>query len=81
MGKAQRRTSTTTVTNVRVLAEPLGEARENGPHLQDLRNFVEACEGLPGETLVRITEGPLNGAGRHVVEFGLTYTHPSGEEG
>jgi len=80
MGQAQRRTSTTTVTNVRVVSEPFGPTRENGPHLEDLRNFVEACDGIPGSVVVNISNGSVNGSGRHDVELSLSWTHPM-EEG
>lgn len=66
-----RTTNTTTTTHVKRLAEPIGQARENGPHLVDLRAFVAACEGIPDETLVRIHNGHLGESGRMTVTIEL----------
>ena len=42
---AKRHVSTTTTTTVRHIAKPLGTARENGPHLADLREFAAVVGG------------------------------------
>ena len=74
---ATRHVSATTTTTVRHIAHPLGRSRENGPHLSDLREFVDACEGLPGELLVRISKGSLNESGRHDVTIETTLSEPT----
>jgi hypothetical protein len=71
-----RRTVNTTVTHVSHVASPMGKARENGPHLIDLREFVAACEGLPHDVLVRIDKGYLSESGRKDLTFTVNYTHP-----
>jgi hypothetical protein len=60
-----RTTSTVRTTTVRVVAKPMGEGRENPPHLADLRRFVDECDGLPDDTVVNIVDGHLNESGRH----------------
>jgi len=47
------------------------------PHLRDLRSFVDECEGLPDDILVRIDKGYLGEDGRQNVTISLTYNHPS----
>lgn len=64
-----RTTNTIRTTTVRYTADPLGRARENPPHLGDLRAFVAECEGLPDDLPVRITDGHLNESGRHSTLF------------
>lgn len=54
-------------TNVRHVAQPL--KGENGPHLSDLREFVDACDGLPNDLLVRIDQGHLSESGSRNVTF------------
>ena len=71
-----RRTVDTTTTYVDHIATPMGRARENGPHLSDLRLFVDACDGLPGDILVRIDTGHMGESGRYNVTFHVTYMHP-----
>lgn len=63
---------TKTVRTVRHIAKPSYKARENPPHLSDLRAFVAACDGLPDDVLVRIDKGQLNESGRHDVTFSAT---------
>jgi len=58
-------------TTVRHFARPKGPSRENGPHLDDLRAFVEACEGLPDDTLVYINKDSSTEGGRYNVEFSV----------
>lgn len=72
-----RRTVDTTTTYVNHIAKPMGRARESGPHLSDLRLFVDACDGLPGDVLVRIDTSQLNESGRCDVVFHVTYVHPT----
>jgi hypothetical protein len=62
-----RKSWTVNHTEVRHIAKPLGSARENGPHLGDLREFVEKCEGLPNDLIVRIDTGHSNESGRRDV--------------
>lgn len=69
---ASRTTATITTTTVRHIAKPLGESQENGPHLLDLREFVAACEGLPGNAFVRVTPGTLGESGRRDVTLEVT---------
>lgn len=71
-----RRTSTVRTTTVLWVAKPSGETRRNGPHLGDLRAFVAECDGLPGDTPVRITEGNLSESGRRDVTFEVTLREP-----
>lgn len=71
-----RKTTTITETIVRHFAEPMGRERKNGPHLADLRAFVAECEGLPGDLLVRITNGHLDEGGRMRVTIAVKHTHP-----
>ena len=77
---ATRTTSTVETTTVRYFAKPLGQARENGPHLSDLRAFVEACEGLPDDTKVTITKGHMGESGRYDVEFVASHRTPVGKD-
>lgn len=77
---ADRNTSTITTTRVTQFAKPMGTARENGPHLADVREFVAACEGLPDDTLVRIEPGVLGLGGRHTVKITATHQHSIDEE-
>ena len=72
-----RITTTMTTTQVRHLAKPMGIERENGPHLGDLREFVDACDGLPEDTLVRINEGYMDESGRYDVTISLVHHHPT----
>lgn len=68
---------TDTTTWVRCIAEPLAsKGHENGPHLGDLRRFVEECEGLPDSIVVRIDKGPLSESGRRDVTFEATWKRP-----
>lgn len=72
-----RRTVDTTTTYVTHIAKPMGKARENGPHLVDLQLFVDACQGLPGDCLVRIDTGHMDEGGRCNVTFEVVYRHPA----
>lgn len=63
-------------TTVRHVARPLGRARESGPHLGDLRRFVQECAGLPDEVLVRVEKGQLGESGRRDVTFSATLRAP-----
>jgi hypothetical protein len=72
-----RTTTDTRTTRVHHVAKPLGVSRESGPHLRDLRSFVDECEGLPDDILVRIDKGYLGEDGRQNVTISLTYNHPS----
>lgn len=74
-----RQQRTETVVEVRHIAKPLGTKRENGPHLADLRRFVEACEGLPDETLVRIDNGHLSEGGRRDVVLFVRWVQVEGD--
>jgi hypothetical protein len=56
---------------VRHIARPRGPARRNGPHLDDLRKFVQACEGLSDDTPVLISNGSSNETGRYDVELSV----------
>lgn len=76
---AERRTKSTTVTEVRHVATPLGKARENGPHLGDLRAFVAECAGLPDDVLVRIRDEHMSESGRRDVTFSASYQHLADE--
>lgn len=79
MAEPERRTTTTTTTWVRYIATST-RSRRNPPSLGDLRLFVHACEGLPGDVHVSIDEGPLDGVGRRDVEFSVKYEHPAPQE-
>ena len=73
-----RRERTTTTTEVCYVAEPLAsKGRENGPHLGDLRAFVDECEGLPDSIVVHITKGSLSESGRRDVTFTATWQRPA----
>jgi hypothetical protein len=76
-----RTTDTTTTTRVQHIAKPTdGSARhrrENGPHLGDLREFVAACEGLPDDVLVRITDGHMDEGGRYDVTLLAIDSYPA----
>lgn len=79
---AARGTHTKTTTYVRHVAKQTRD-RRNGPHLGDLREFVEAAEGLPDDVPVHIRQGYLTESGRRDVEFEIRYEHPTpttGEE-
>lgn len=71
---------TVTTTWVRHIAKPLGAGRENGPHLGDLRAFVQECEGLPDSIVVNITSGHLDESGRRDVTFQATWHQPAEAE-
>ena len=75
-----RTTTTTTTTRVQHFARPMGVARESGPHLHDLREFVDACDGLPEDVLVRISEGHIGEDGRNDVTISLIWQHPTEDE-
>lgn len=77
---ATRSTTATTTTYVKHVARPLGQRRENGPHLGDLREFVEAATGLPDEVRVRIDSEDLSESGRRNVTFEILFRHPAPEE-
>ena len=68
-----------TVTVVEVRCEPLGRARENGPHLADLRRFVSECDGLPDEARVSVDMGTLSESGRRTVRISLRHTEAIGD--
>lgn len=72
-----RSTITRTTTVVRHVARPMGQTCENGPHLYDLRKFVEACRDLPDDALVRIENGYLSESGRRDVTLRVDYQHPT----
>lgn len=57
---------------VRHVAQPMGGNRESGPHLIDLREFVAACAGLPGDLLVHVDQGRMDEGGRRVVTFSVS---------
>lgn len=76
-----RTEGTTKTTRVRHIAKPLGDARENGPHLSDLRRFVAECVGLPDEVLVRISAGHLSESGRRDVTLEAVWSRPADEDG
>lgn len=67
-----RHTTTDQTTTIRWVAKPIGEDRENGPHLADLRAFMSRCAGLPDDTFVHIINGPMNAAGHRDVTFQVT---------
>lgn len=70
---------TETTTTVRYVAVPLGsKGRENGPHLGDLRRFVEECEGLPDSIVVHIDKGHMDSAGRYDVTLRASWKQPAG---
>ena len=71
-----RATETSSTTTVRHVARPLGRARESGPHLGDLRRFVQECAGLPDEVLVRVDREQLDESGRSNVTFSATLRAP-----
>jgi len=77
---SSRTTTETTVTRVHHVAKPAFETHENGPHLDDLREFVTACEGLPDEVLVRIDLPRLDEGGRRDVTFEVNYLHPKNSD-
>lgn len=74
---ATRTTTDTTTTCVRHVAKPTGVARETGPHLGDLREFVAACKGLPDDLRVRTEKGYMGEDGRYDVTLQITYLHPA----
>ena len=71
-----RTTANMTTTRVKHVAKPMGISRENGPHLRDLREFVGACDGLPEDIRVDITDGYMSESGRYDVTISLVYQHP-----
>lgn len=73
----QSLTQTTTVVEHR--CAPLGRARENGPHLSDLRTFVEECDGLPGDLWVHVDQGHMNEGGRYVVTLRVRHAEAVGD--
>lgn len=63
-----KRTDTTKRTiNVYLVCKPFGRARTTGPSLRDLRDFVEACEGLPDDLAVTFDKGHMGEDGRYDV--------------
>lgn len=72
MSAAVRKTTTATTTTVRYVAQSFGKARENPPSLGHLREFVEACEGLPDDTSVRLDKSGLDEGGRYSYTFSLS---------
>jgi hypothetical protein len=76
---ATRTTTEFVTTRVQQVAKPTGISRENGPHLRDLREFVDACDGLPENVLVRFEKGHMSESGRHDVTISLVHQHPSAE--
>ena len=59
------------VTRVSYTAKPFGRNHQNPPNLEQLREFVKECEGLPGETPVTIQRGSLDEGGRHDYKFAV----------
>lgn len=76
-----RTEAVTATTTVRHRARPMGVARENGPHLGDLRAFVDACDGLPDDLRVSIDRGTVDGAGRYPVTFVAVLSTPVVDDG
>lgn len=68
-------------TRVHMVARPSGRNQDNPPNLDDLRRFVDLCEGLPGTTHVHITQGYLSEGGRHDITFKLEIIDKLEEEG
>jgi hypothetical protein len=68
---AVRKEATTHVVSVRLIAKPHGRGRDNPPRLRDLRDFVEACDGLHDDLHVYIDRGSLDEGGRHDVTFSV----------
>lgn len=62
-----RRHWVTESVSVEHVAKPLN--RKNGPHLADLRDFVDACHGLSDDLKVHIEQGDLSESGRRDVTF------------
>jgi hypothetical protein len=58
------------------VARPEGSRRENPPHLHDLREFVDACEGLPDDAVVRVTRGASADGGRYALTLTLRLVEP-----
>jgi hypothetical protein len=73
---AERREHTSTEVSVTHIAAPLGRERENGPHLTDLRQFVDECEGLPGDLRVSISNGHMGESGRYDVTLKVRQVLP-----
>ena len=48
-------------TEVVHVAAPWRGTKEHPPHLWDLREFVNACEGLPGRLPVQVERASGNG--------------------
>jgi hypothetical protein len=71
--------NTQTTTTVRHTAKPSGRARENGPHLGDLRAFVAECEGLPDDVRVRFTDGYMGESGRYDVTIEASWKRSADE--
>jgi len=71
--RAEYTMHTIEVTHV---AKPEGSKRENPPHLHDLREFVEACDGLPDDMSVKITVGGSDNTGRKDVMFSVKRVDP-----
>ena len=72
-----RTTASVTTTRVTHLAKPMGVARESGPHLKDLREFVDACDGLPEGIFVRIEKGHMGESGRYDVTIEAIDQYPT----
>jgi hypothetical protein len=74
---AQRNERAWSEITVRHVAKPMGRRQESGPHLVDLREFVEACDGLPDDLPVRVHQSNLSESGRYTVEISVTQRTPS----
>lgn len=65
MNAPVRRRSTQDITTVRYVCNPFGRTNTNPPSLGQVREFVNACDGLPDDTAVSVEKGPLDEGGRY----------------
>lgn len=72
----RRETTAQQVTTVRHVVGPFGRDRLNPPSLGHLRKFVNACDGLHDDTVVRIDKGHCDEGGRYSVTFSLRIVVP-----
>jgi hypothetical protein len=75
---AQRSDVTKRTIRVQLVCRPFGRKRETGPSLRDLRDFVEACDGLPDDLGVNVDKGHMGEDGRYNVT--LSVRHEVGAE-
>lgn len=76
----RKQVTTVTTTTVEHVARPYGRARNNPLSLAQLREFVEACDGLDGDLSVSIQNGSLDEGGRHDTTLRVTLRETIGAD-